>query len=103
MRQVVLWDTACNFNAIILNQAIFNCLITSASTLLNFHIIIVLTVCALYFVCCLVVLAFSESLHDMFPFASLRSNGALEVVVQALHESPVVLAEIISLDLLDCF
>ena len=33
MRQVVLWDTACNFNAIILNQSIFNCLITSASTL----------------------------------------------------------------------
>ena len=33
MRQVVLWDTACNFNATILNQSIFNCLITSASTL----------------------------------------------------------------------
>ena len=33
MRQVVLWDTACNFNAVILNQSIFNCLITSASTL----------------------------------------------------------------------
>ena len=33
MRQVVLWDTACNFNAIILNQSIFNRLITSASTL----------------------------------------------------------------------
>ena len=32
MRQVVLWDTACNFNAIILNQSIFNRLITSVST-----------------------------------------------------------------------
>ena len=35
MRQVVLWDTACNFNAVILNQSIFNCLITSASTLIH--------------------------------------------------------------------
>ena len=34
MGWVVLWDTACNLNAIILNQSIFNCLITSASTLL---------------------------------------------------------------------
>ena len=33
MRHVVLWVTACSFNAIILNQSIFNCLITSASTL----------------------------------------------------------------------
>ena len=33
MGRVVLWATACNFNAIILNQSIFNCLITSASTL----------------------------------------------------------------------
>ena len=33
MRRVVLWDTACNFNAVILNQSIFNCLITSVSTL----------------------------------------------------------------------
>ena len=33
MRQMVLWDTACNFNAFILNQSIFNCLITGASTL----------------------------------------------------------------------
>ena len=33
MRQMVLWDTACNFNVIILNQSIVNCLITSASTL----------------------------------------------------------------------
>ena len=33
MGWVVLWDTACNFNVIILNQSIFNCLITSASTL----------------------------------------------------------------------
>ena len=33
MRQVVLWVTACSFNAIILNHSIFNCLITSASTL----------------------------------------------------------------------
>ena len=30
---MVLWDAACNFNAVILNQSIFNCLITSASTL----------------------------------------------------------------------
>ena len=33
MRQVVLWVTACNFNDAILNQSIFNCLVTSASTL----------------------------------------------------------------------
>ena len=33
MGQVVLWDTACSFNAIILNQSIFDCLIASASTL----------------------------------------------------------------------
>ena len=33
MRQVVLWDTACNFNAFISNQLIFNCLITGESTL----------------------------------------------------------------------
>ena len=33
MRWVVLWDTACNFNGVILNQSIFNCLITSVSTL----------------------------------------------------------------------
>ena len=31
MRRVVIWDSACNFNTIILK--IFNCLITSASTL----------------------------------------------------------------------
>ena len=35
MRWVVLWDTACNFNAVISNQSIFNCLITSASTLVH--------------------------------------------------------------------
>ena len=35
MRRVVLWVTACNFNAIILNRSIFSCLITSASTLLH--------------------------------------------------------------------
>ena len=29
VQQVVLWDAACNFNAIILNQSNFNCLITS--------------------------------------------------------------------------
>ena len=29
MRQLVLWYTACNFNAVILNQSIFNCLIAS--------------------------------------------------------------------------
>ena len=29
--RVVLWDTACNFNAVISNQSLFNCLITSAS------------------------------------------------------------------------
>ena len=33
MRRVVLWDTACNFNAFISNQSIFNCLIIGASTL----------------------------------------------------------------------
>ena len=33
MRQMVLWDAACNFNAFILNQSIFNCLITGASAL----------------------------------------------------------------------
>ena len=37
MSRVVLWDTACNFNAVILNQSIFHCLITSASTLLCFN------------------------------------------------------------------
>ena len=35
MRQVVLWDTACNFNVFISNQSIFNCLITGESTLLS--------------------------------------------------------------------
>ena len=35
MRQMVLWDTACNFNGFISNQSIFNCLITGASTLVN--------------------------------------------------------------------
>ena len=29
MRRVVLWGTACNFNAFISNQSIFNCLITA--------------------------------------------------------------------------
>ena len=33
MRQMVLWDTACNFNGFISNQSIFNCLIIGASTL----------------------------------------------------------------------
>ena len=33
MRRVVLWVTACDFIAIILKQSLFNCLITSASTL----------------------------------------------------------------------
>ena len=33
MRQMVLWDTACNFNAFISNQSIFNCRIIGASTL----------------------------------------------------------------------
>ena len=27
------WDIACNFNVVILNQTIFNCLITSVSIL----------------------------------------------------------------------
>ena len=36
MRQVVLWDTACNFNAFISNQSIFNCLIAGESTLSYF-------------------------------------------------------------------
>ena len=35
MRQVVLWDTACNFNAFISNQSILNRLITGASTLFD--------------------------------------------------------------------
>ena len=33
MSRVVLWNTAGNFNAVILNQSIFDRLITSASTL----------------------------------------------------------------------
>ena len=33
MGRVVLWDTACHFSAIILNQSIFIHFITSASTL----------------------------------------------------------------------
>ena len=32
MGLVILWDAVCNFNAVILNQSIFNCLITSATT-----------------------------------------------------------------------
>ena len=35
MRQMVLWDTACNFNGFISNQSIFNCLIIGASTLIK--------------------------------------------------------------------
>ena len=35
MRRMVLWDTACNFNAFISNQSIFNCLIIGASILLG--------------------------------------------------------------------
>ena len=35
MGRVVLRDTACNFNAFISNQSIFNCLITGASTLFD--------------------------------------------------------------------
>ena len=38
MRQMVLWDTACNFNGFISNQSIFNCLITGASTLLPLYV-----------------------------------------------------------------
>ena len=30
------WDTACDFNVVILNQTIFNCLITSVSILYMF-------------------------------------------------------------------
>ena len=41
MRRMVLWDTACNFNAFISNQSIFNCLINGASTLYT-HAIFVL-------------------------------------------------------------
>ena len=41
MRRVVLSDTACNFNAFISNQSIFNCLITGESTL-NKQCIVVL-------------------------------------------------------------
>ena len=33
MGRVVLWDTACNFNAFISNQSIFNRRVTGASTL----------------------------------------------------------------------
>ena len=41
MGQVVLWDTACNFNAIILNKSILNCLITGESTLcsITYHVL----------------------------------------------------------------
>ena len=41
MGQVVLWDTACNFNAIILNKSIFNCLITGESALcsITYHVL----------------------------------------------------------------
>ena len=35
MRQVVLWDTAYNFNGFISNQSIFNCLITGVPTLIS--------------------------------------------------------------------
>ena len=40
MRQMVLWDTACNFNAFISNQPIFNCLITGASNLIIFALLL---------------------------------------------------------------
>ena len=40
MRQMVLWDTACNFNTFISNQSIFNCLITGASTLLFYRVLL---------------------------------------------------------------
>ena len=45
MRQVVLWDTACNFNAVILNQSIFNRLITRLVHLLNYNIMIIYLNC----------------------------------------------------------
>ena len=39
--QMVLWDTACNFNAIILNESILNCLIIGESTLcsITYHVL----------------------------------------------------------------
>ena len=40
MRRMVLWDTACNFNAFISNQSIFICLITGASTLLFYYLLL---------------------------------------------------------------
>ena len=45
MRRMVLWDTACNFNAFISNQSIFNCLITGASTL--YYMVLLLICCVL--------------------------------------------------------
>ena len=41
MRRMVLWDTACNFNTFISNQSIFNCLITSASTLVTHAVTVI--------------------------------------------------------------
>ena len=52
---MVLWDAACNFNAIILNQSIFNCLITSASTL-HVELILFYAVQVLAFLCILLVM-----------------------------------------------
>ena len=49
MGWVVLWDTACNLNAMILNQSIFNCLIASASTLLTSILYMHICVYILYF------------------------------------------------------
>ena len=45
MRRMVLWDTACNFNAFISNQSIFNCLITGASTLYYMVLLLSTSIC----------------------------------------------------------
>ena len=43
MRRMVLWDTACNFNAFISNQSTFNCLITGESTLVTHAVTVKIT------------------------------------------------------------
>ena len=53
MRWVVLWDTACNFNDITLNQSLFNRLITSATTLTLHLVFIILRSMVLFIKVCL--------------------------------------------------
>ena len=53
IRWVVLWDTACNFNDIILNQSLFNRLITSATTLTLYLVFIILRSMVLFIKVCL--------------------------------------------------